>query len=155
MFRIASTITILSAIAAGLLLLPPAKVDAHEGATGVVKERMQLMKSMKKSVYLLNRMFRGKRKYRTSSVRSLAAEIGAHAEKIPAMFPEGSNKKPSEATAQIWVDWQGFEKSAVQLAEFAKALDEAADDKDAAKAAFRQMGTACKGCHQDYRQEQK
>ena len=103
---------------------------AHGGATGVVKERMELMKDIGKSMKTLTQMFKGETEYDAEEVKTAAAQIRDHAEKITAMFPEGSLDKPTEALPAIWQDWPAFEALVNQLAGYSGALIEAADNPD-------------------------
>ena len=100
---------------AGLLALSH-PVWAHTGATGIVKQRMDLMKSIGQSMKMLTEMMRGKRPYDKALAVKLATSLSEHSKKIDkAMFPQGSNKPPSEALPIIWEDWAGFEKIAKDL----------------------------------------
>lgn len=102
-------------------------VLAHGGATGVVKERMELMESMGDAVKALAAMFRGKEPYDAERVRRLAGSIEAHgAEAMTKLFPEGSLDHPSEALPAIWKEWPRFEALARDTASYAGALREAA-----------------------------
>jgi len=71
------------------------------------------------------------------------------------LFPENSDKGDSEAKPEIWTQWADFEKAARSASEKAKALHEAAGsgNHEAIASAFKDMGGACKSCHQDYRAE--
>ncbi|MGI9408277.1 MAG: c-type cytochrome [Hyphomicrobiaceae bacterium] len=138
-------------VAAGAGLLTFHFANAHSGATGVVKERMEMMKSMGNSMKELAAMVRGKQEYDAGRVRAIAASMQGHAKMIPAMFPKGSNKMPSEAKETIWSDPAGFASSAKALANYAGKLAGAADNQDASKAAIGDLGKTCKSCHTGYR----
>lgn len=116
-------------IAAVLLPVPITTLLAHGGATGIVKERMMMMKEMGESVKALAAMMRGETAYDASKVKALASDIaaqsGAH---MTEKFPEGSIEGPSEATPRIWQDWQTFDALAQQLEAYAGALQQAADN---------------------------
>lgn len=127
--------------------------NAHSGATGVVKERMEMMKGMGDAMKEIAGMLRGKTDYDADRVRTLSEEMKKHAAHMPLMFPEGSDDKPSEAKATIWTDADGFKAASMELAEYAGALADAADEKSSAMAAFRDVGQSCKSCHTDYREK--
>lgn len=101
---------------------------AHGGATGIVKERMDAMLDMAKSMKVLVATFKGATKYNADSVRSAAAKIRDHAgDNIVSKFPEGSLKHGSEARPEIWQDWSRFTTMAKDLEVYAGALVENAD----------------------------
>jgi len=126
---------------------------AHSGATGIVKERMEMMKGMGTAMKQIAGMLRGKSDYDAERVRTLAEDMKKHAVHMPMMFPEGTGKKPSEAKATIWTDTDGFKTASMELAQYAGALAESADDKSSAMKAFRNVGQSCKSCHTDYREK--
>ena len=104
--------------------------NAHENATGVVKERMGLMKGLGKSMKALARMIRGGDPYDADKVKVLAKQLGDHGSiTLTKLFPEGSLQKPTEARLEIWENWERFSALAEQLTDYAKALEEAADNE--------------------------
>lgn len=116
-------------LVAGSIALASAVVLAHGGATGVVKERMELMEGIGERMKTLSKMFKGEAPYDASTVKEAATEIRDHGgEKITALFPEGSLDEPTEALPAIWQDWARFETLSQQLAGYAGALAEAADN---------------------------
>lgn len=172
----------IAAAAAGVLLLAAGASYAHSGASGVVKERMQLMKQLGDAMKSLSAMMRGQADYDPGRVRALAGEISAHGgEALTAMFPEGSLEGPSEALPAIWSDWQHFADLAARLSDMAGALEVAADNRRAGQgmagglmlgssmrgenapspemlagmppqAAFMQLAQVCSACHGAFRQ---
>ena len=166
--------------AAGLFLLAGSlsqSADAHSGATGIVKQRMDLMDKIAESMKALAAMFRGKAAYDAKAVERAARIIEDHAgEAMTKMFPEGTNKKPSEALPVIWQDWDEFKAIADELKLYAGGLRTAASnprgrgDKtaigsvsegadltaDALKtippdAVFALTGRTCSACHKKFR----
>lgn len=100
---------------------------AHSGASGVVKQRMDLMEDMGESMDTLADMFKGKTPYDPDAVKSAAGRINELAgENIADLFPEGSLHPPSEALPEIWDDWQYFEELATRLRAYSDALVKAA-----------------------------
>lgn len=125
---------------------------AHKGATGIVKERMDLMKDIAAQMKALKPMVDGKVAYDAAGVAAAAAAIADHAAKIAPSFPKGSTDHPSEASPRIWTDWNGFEASAEALRTSAAALKaDAGKGAQAAMGPFTEMAKTCKGCHEDYR----
>ena len=104
-------------------------VWAHGGATGIVKERMEGMGVMAKSVKALASMMRGKTTYDADEVRRFAGQVKAHAgTSLTKLFPQNSTMKPSVAKPEIWSNWTSFEALALQLALLAEGLELAADN---------------------------
>ena len=118
---------IISTLAAAAIA--SAAAYAHGGATGVVKERMDSMGILGDAVKSLTSIMQGQVSYDAEIVRQNAVEIQQHAgEVLTRLFPEGSLDKPSEARPQIWSDWEDFDALAARLEEFAKGLEDAADN---------------------------
>lgn len=91
-------------------------VWAHSGATGVVKERMDGMMAMGKSVKEITPMMRGQTDYDPERVRAFAEDMRQHSgEALTRLFPEGTTGAPSEAKPNIWTDWDEFAALAEQL----------------------------------------
>ena len=144
-------------ILAGVLLAASAAL-AHEGATGIVKQRMEAMKDIAASMKVVGTMVKGETAFDRDAVGEAARTIKGHAEAMPAQFPDGSTQHPSEALPAIWRDWDAFTAIAARLAEHAGALaDEAAaaESIDALKARFGEVAQTCKACHQDFRVKQQ
>lgn len=116
---------------------------AHGGASGVVKERMELMKEMKQSVKTLSAMFRGQTDYDADAVASAAKTLEKNSgSELTELFPEGSLHKPSEAKPEIWQEWDRFSALADQLKRFSTALVRASENGPAASGtATGMMGT--------------
>lgn len=120
---------VLSLIAGGILALSGVAAWAHGGATGVVKDRMELMESLGDAMKALTAIFRGQQDYDADRVRKLAAVIEAHGgETMTKLFPEGSLDHPSEALPTVWQDWERFVRLSEDLSVYAGALQKAADN---------------------------
>ena len=114
---------------AGIASLSAGLAFAHGGATGVVKERMDGMAAMQEAVKSITPIMRGQTEYDADAVGSFAAAVEMHSgEAMTSLFPEGTGGKPSEAKDDVWSDWEGFEKLAMQLETLGRALGEAADN---------------------------
>ncbi len=99
-------------------------VFAHGGATGIVKQRMDLMKGIGEAMKTLTTMFKGEVEYDADAVREAARTIQSRAgEHIIKLFPEGSLDNPSEALPTVWEDWATFERYADDLKTYAAVLE--------------------------------
>ncbi len=112
---------------------------AHEGATGIVKERMDAMSIMGKNIKLLVPMMQGKSTYNAQIVRDAALEIKSHSgETMTELFPKmdmemDMTKNVSKAKSVIWQDWDRFSDLSNQLLILTQGLALAADNGLASK----------------------
>tara|TARA_B100000123_G_scaffold203383_1_gene153179 strand:- start:226 stop:675 length:450 start_codon:yes stop_codon:yes gene_type:complete len=129
---------------------------AHEGASGVVKERMDGMKAIGQQVKIMVPMMKGTLPYDPAKVAQSAEIIERHAgENFTSLFPEGSDGKPSEAHADIWSDWSKFNDLAIELETSASELKTVAANngsEDAFKGALGSVLRTCKSCHSSFRE---
>ncbi|SDK07422.1 c-type cytochrome [Aliiruegeria lutimaris] len=158
--RLAATL-LLCGIAAGAL--------AHGSATGIVRERMDGMSAMAKAMKSIAPIVKGETAFDAAAVASGAETLVGHSgDEITSKFPEGSDGMPSEATEEIWTDWERFETLAHQLARYASALARSAGaDAEGLvvdahvqqvaemppKEIFGMIGKTCAACHESYRQK--
>ncbi|MCA0270467.1 MAG: cytochrome c [Proteobacteria bacterium] len=100
---------------------------AHNGAMGVVLERMNGMTAMRDTVAVLAPMMQGAVPYDAFAVSEGAGVIAGHAgETMLSLFPEGSLEGVTHARPEIWSDWQDFADLAKELKTYADAFAEAA-----------------------------
>lgn len=82
-----------------------------------------------------------------------AAGLANGAQEIEHVFPEGSAVGDSEALPAIWENPEDFaaaiDEAEKATAEFATAVE--GGDKATIATAFREVGSACKGCHDRFR----
>src|SRR5258707_397237 len=136
---------------AAALFFFPVMAPAHEGATGIVKERMDAMESMAKAMKAIDR--RIKAKGNLAAIADDASRIHTIGARIPQQFPSGTHQHPSEALPAIWRQWPSFEAKAAQFeTESAKLASLAASgDAHSITAQYRAVAQSCSGCHQDFR----
>jgi len=129
---------------------------AHEQATGVVKERMELMKANGKAMKALSAMVKGESPYNAAEVKMLATSIQSNSSQVPKLFPEGSLQPPTEALPTIWQDWPKFESLTRQLGETSGAVADAADGGlGTVVPAFVGLAKTCNACHTDFRKKKE
>ena len=90
-----------------------------------------------------------------ATIETKARDIMGNAEKIVSLFPKGSDKGKTKATAAIWDKSDDFAKAAKNLGTAASALASAAKAKDEAAltAKVKGVSNACGGCHKAFRAE--
>ena len=141
-------------LAATWLLASLLPLGAHEHATGVVKERMEMMQQVAKHWKSIRERIDAKRDL--ESIKADAEAIAAHAPHIAHLFPKGSTQKPSEARAAIWQNWPDFERKAAALeAESKKLVNTSPGDLAALSAQSRAVTEACGACHERYRTKRR
>ncbi len=130
---------------------------AHQGATGVVKQRMDAMSEMGDAMKVMADMVKGKREFDPDLVVENTAILDKHAGELAGLFPDtdaSRNGKMTEALPVIWDEWQRFEELSGKLQKSVDALREAAKN-DIGKRDFRILFTktakSCSACHDDYR----
>lgn len=129
----------------GSLASEPAFADA-------VKDRQAAMKSISKA----NKTLRAAAKDgKAAEVEKQAKMIVALADKIPALFPKGTDRgtlgaKATRAKPEIWANWSDFQKKAGDLKSMAMQLASAAGKGDLSMAADG-VNKACGGCHKAFR----
>jgi cytochrome c556 len=128
---------------------------AHSGASGVVKERMEAMKSMAGAMKRLGAMLRGNGAFDGDVAGRAATTLVDRARHVPMLFPDGSFRHPSEARPRIARERDAFDRHAADLGAAAQAMVKAAasGDKAALAAARRDAGRACSACHKRYREK--
>ena len=133
-----------------LITVPATLALAHSGATGIVKERMDMFKKNQGNLKAIKSHI-GSEDY--GSIIKLADEIRDWAVKMPEYFPAGSNEKPSEASPSIWLDFDGFKNAAMKNETAANQLISAAkaEDQKAVVDGFKAVAASCKNCHQSYK----
>ena len=133
------------------------EVDAHGGATGVVKERMELMKSMGDRMKKMGDMVKGKVAFDSASIAASAQEIKQAAPEITHLFPEGSSHKPSEALPRIWEERGKFDELTESMILEAGKLNDVASagDRRSIMVQFTKLGKTCSSCHTDFRKKQE
>ena len=126
---------------------------AHEGATGVVKERMDAMSAMGKAMKTIAELLRGNSVPLPDEAIKASAILRAHSITLPSLFPRGSNGHPSTAKADIWIDWARFVEQSSELKRRSDALADAVEAGDKARMmqTFRGVGAVCSACHRDFR----
>lgn len=132
----------------------PTMVSAHEGATGVVRERMFAMKDLGAATKSLAQMYKGERDFDALQARTHARNIaGFSGQHMLDVFPPFSNEHPSESRDEIWSDWDRFSLLAMELQVAADALTTSVEEGlEASRPSFRRMIQSCHDCHEDYRE---
>ncbi len=144
---------------AGAILIAGATVaEALHGAEAA-KDRMGHMKALGKSSKAVFEQVKSGAPD-MAVVKVEAGKIALASRQLPSWFPPGSGQKAepkSHALPVIWTDMAGFETKAKAFAAAAARLDAATQSGDAAAVgpAFHDVGAACKGCHETFKEKDK
>ncbi len=132
-----------------------AGLNAHDGATGIVKERMVLMKDIGAGMKKVRDMIRGKAAFDAAAIVTVGDRIAAHGKKVPDLFPPGTVSDITRAAPGIHRDWTGFTALSDRMRLAASDLAAAArsGDRKAVGNAFRALGKTCSACHRDFRRK--
>ncbi|MEM7693204.1 MAG: cytochrome c [Pseudomonadota bacterium] len=127
--------------AAALALSHSLTAVAHDGATGVVEQRMDRMAAIGDANKALRAMFSGETPYDADAVAEHAQTIGSQSgEAVTTLFPEGSLEGPTEANPQIWDDWDEFVRLADRLGLVAEGLARAAYNRPSGERPMPSIG---------------
>jgi cytochrome c556 len=137
------------------LILTAGAAAAHEGATGIVAQRMDLMKQMGQHMKELGHMLAGKTPFDPEAAERLAQTMHEHCAHVRHMFPPGSDGHHTEATAAVWTNRTEFD---ARMRRFDVAVEElvtaaASGEKAQLAAEFKAVGQECSGCHDNFRQK--
>ena len=126
---------------------------ASGNLTSIIDQRMQLFKQSEKSIKAISSHIKA------GEIELAAKETEFHikwATEMHDYFPVGSQasiKNNSKAGGDIWNDWEKFLSYKSEYQKEAEALKVALLMKDEAmiKQSFVAMASACKSCHQSFR----
>ena len=144
------------ALAIGVGIIGAGAGFAAGSADDMINARQAEMKVNMKAMKTLVSILKGETPYDTAAVQAAAKSItDAQAEGVAkdvwnASSQTGATVKTG-AKAEIWSDAAGFSAAWKDLDTAVAALS-ASTDEASFKAAFPQLGAACKGCHEKFRQ---
>jgi cytochrome c556 len=146
-----------AAVCAAALALAGGAALAAVNAKTVIETRQTNLKSMGKAMKAMNEGLKADAPD-MAAIAANAATIRGFAPKITTWFPKGTGPEAgvkTEAKAEIWTDPAGFAAAASRLEPEITKLETLAraGDVAGARAQFRMVGGACKGCHDKFKQD--
>jgi cytochrome c556 len=140
------------ALAALILITGNVQADELAADSNEVKYRKAVMTAMGNQFGALAMVFTNRVK-RPQDLQVHAAALATTATITGELFPTGS--EGGEALPIIWEEADKFSAAAQQLVDASAALAAAteSDDRGAIAKAFKTAGSACKGCHERYKEE--
>lgn len=144
-------------------------VKAHEGASGVIKQRMDAMKSMGDYAKTVGDMFKGKTTLDISTISAASEDFVLHGQLIPTQFPDTPESREglmTEALPNIWDDWQQFTALAEQFTRDSRQLGVVAAKLQSSgtldsgstrnlRSVFFKTVKSCSDCHEHFRLERE
>ena len=131
-------------------------LSAHDGATGVVKQRMEAMSDMGEAMKAMASMVKGKQAFEPALFIQSGETILEHSDMTPKLFPAGSMVGKSEALPTIWQQWDNFVSLGYRTKTDAEKLVQMAQDGAELRPLTKQfvkLASDCKACHKDYRKK--
>ena len=130
-----------------------------EDLAAAVKERRHLMKDIVgPAAKLGGQMVKGVKPFDAAAAAKAMNDINGVPDKYVKLFPKGTEHgaiADSEAKPAIWEDFAKFETTASKLKDAsAKAASAAAEGEAAFAAAFKDMTSVCKDCHESFREKE-
>lgn len=118
--------------------------EGHEHATGVVRERMELMTDMGKRLLAISKRLRNNKEL--DRIAPDARAIKEASDKITSQFPSGSTQFPTAAKPVVWQQWNDFTEKAKKLEiEAEKLSTDNPADGDKLREQFRAVAFATAG----------
>lgn len=149
---------ILTGAACALALsLAAASADSHDDVAPVLDDpvslRMNIMKNVGAATKIGGQMIKGETEFEPRAAEAALRTIYTGSLGYAAQFPEGSDTgHETEAKANIWTDRAGFEEAITKFVNDSReAVASPPADLDAFKAAFGEVTSNCKDCHEEYR----
>ena len=129
------------------------RLGAHEGATGIVKERQQGMVAFKKAMKTWKLALEDPKGPTPETIDEISTQLSAHAgATLLRLYPKDGPTKHTDAAPAIWTEWAEFERLANALESRASALATVGNDKSVLRSEFKMIGKICKACHESFRE---
>ena len=121
----------------------------------MIKARQTQMKANGKAMGELAKIYKGEMAFDAAAVKAQIDAMGAaygEAEKAGAWLPESAKGETVETWAkpELWSDVEGSKATGMAMGA-AMGKVAGATDEAGFKAAFEELGGACKGCHEKFR----
>ncbi|MES0198044.1 cytochrome c [Mesorhizobium sp. M0011] len=142
----------LAAIALAAVLIAGAAL-AHQGATGIIAERMAAMKNMGRELKAIGDMLAGRAPFDAAAIVQHADALHENCHRTTTMFPPGSIDRHSKALPAIWEKPEAFQEAMQGLHNATEAFAGTAahGDRAAVAVSFERIRKICNGCHETFR----
>lgn len=131
------------------LVVATVAAQAHDGATGAIKERMDAMEAIEDAMDAIAKA-RTAGDWDAADVKVKAQIIAGHADGFVALFPQGSDHKPSRAKPAVWTQPDDFAAHAELLKKGGQIMAGAMSEAEFEQG-FAAAGSTCRACHSVYK----
>ena len=140
-------------VLAVVLSVPVPGVVAQEKASGIVKDRQDVMKVMGGAMKQIGMMMKGIASFDGAAISQAAMVINQNSAKLDKLFPKGGDQTGSYAKPEILENPAEVKALAMATGKAAEKLSEVAFDGSKAEILpmFFGVGKSCKACHTKYR----
>jgi len=133
---------------------------SHDGATGVVKQRMDSMEVLKDHSKKIAGMFKGESEFDRDTVAAAAAAFVEQGTHMAHMFPntkESRSGSVTQARQAIWDDWEAFSEMAEEFLQQSQSLESLANTapESELEILFKDASQTCSQCHKRFRKKEK
>lgn len=128
-------------------------------AAGPIETRKENFKEFKKHFGAIKKIVTtqslDKQGQLQAEVQALISAADKQWNDIAAHFPVGSDKGDTDASSEIWTDFDGFKAAAQKQRDALAAFAVTVQNKDAKawQEGFGQVGGTCKNCHENFKKE--
>mgnify|MGYP002837996439 CR=1 FL=1 len=137
--------------AVGIIFLSSSSIAHDDVQNKAVKARMQAMKEIASNIKALKGIAKGSVSFDNSKAGAIVLQIADIAKKVPSLFEQEETDPKSKAKPEIWFDYEDFSLRAKRLEKVAFNLSKTISNPQDLKMAMRQLGGACKSCHELYK----
>jgi cytochrome c556 len=126
---------------------------AHEGAHGVIADRMVAMKAMSAELKAIGEMLLGKVAFDAAALSRHASVLHENCHNVEGMFPAGSIDHHSRAKPLIWEKPDAFHDQMHRLHSATERLAAVAagGDRQTLLVLVKEVDGACQSCHEAFR----
>lgn len=126
---------------------------AHEGATGIVKERQEGMVAFKNAMKAWKLALGDPKSLTLEAFGKISQQLSSNAgARLLGLYPKDGPTKHTDASPRIWTEWDEFERHANELEARARSLEMMAIDETVLRSEFKVIGGICKACHESFRE---
>ncbi|WP_246592301.1 c-type cytochrome [Aminobacter anthyllidis] len=140
-------------IALAVAVLATGAAVAHEGAMGVIAERMTMMKEMADSMKTVGEMLNGRKAFDARVAQESVASLHKNCHQSREQFTSGTNEHASRASPAVWEKPAEFQAEMEKFDAAVKTLVAASEagSLDEMRLPFKVVGQSCSGCHEQFR----
>lgn len=128
------------------------RAAAHDGATGIVKERHDAMISLGQAMKAWKAILDAGQTPDPAALTVISNQLAAGAgQRMLALFPMDGSGHKTKALPAIWTEWDEFERLSLMLETRALSLAKPGPDIVVLGSEFKAVGQICRECHDRFR----